>query len=131
MDDGKLEEERLSGEISRAYERLISTRRGLVEATGELAEHERRAKVENAETLLEAKNERTASLYLDGALASIITFSGTPLFMKPDQELRIGMDYPTEPMRGAIDEVRIYNRVLSPAEAAALAGRTEPFYEPF
>jgi hypothetical protein len=73
----------------------------------------------------------TAYLYLDGALATTVTFSGTPLFMKPDQELRIGMDYPTEPMRGAIDEVRIYNRVLSPAEVAHLAGRTERFYQSF
>jgi hypothetical protein len=73
----------------------------------------------------------TATLYLDGALAATATFTGTPLFMKPDQELRIGMDYPSEPMRGAIDEVRIYNRVLSQAEAAALAGRTDPFYKPF
>ena len=73
----------------------------------------------------------TAQLYLDGALATTLTFSGTPLFMKPDQELRIGIDYPTEPMRGAIDEVRIFNRVLSAAEVAHLAGRTEPFCESF
>jgi hypothetical protein len=73
----------------------------------------------------------TAQLYLDGALATTLTFSGTPLFMKPDQELCIGLDYPTEPMRGAIDEVRIFNRVLSAAEIAHLAGRTEPFCNPF
>jgi hypothetical protein len=70
MEDGMLEAGRLAGEISRAYERLGSTRRELVEKSGELAEHERRAKVENAETLLEAKNERTASLYLEGILDS-------------------------------------------------------------
>ena len=73
----------------------------------------------------------TAELYVDGALATTMTVTGTPLFMKPDQELRIGMDYPTEPMRGAIDEVRIFNRALSPAEVAHLAGRTEPFYTSF
>jgi len=73
----------------------------------------------------------TADLYLDGALARTMTITGTPLFMKPDQELRIGMDYPTEPMRGAIDEVRIFNRALSAAEVAQLAGRTEPFYTSF
>ncbi len=68
MDGSRMEAETLAGEISRAYERLKATRRDLVEAAGELAEHERRAKVENADTLLEAKNERTASLYLDGIL---------------------------------------------------------------
>ena len=73
----------------------------------------------------------TAELYVDGALATTMTVTGTPLFMKPDQELRIGLDYPTEPMRGAIDEVRIFNRALSPAEVAHLAGRTEPFYTSF
>ncbi|MHC4541300.1 MAG: hypothetical protein ACYS74_16230 [Planctomycetota bacterium] len=30
-----------------------------------------------------------------------------------------------------IDDVRIYNRVLTPAEIAWLAGRTEPFDKPF
>jgi len=32
---------------------------------------------------------------------------------------------------GIIDDVRIYNRVLTPAEIAWLAGQTEPFEEPF
>lgn len=58
----------LAGEISTAYERLVGTRRELVAATDTLSDHERRAKVENADTLLEAKNERTASLYLEGIL---------------------------------------------------------------
>ncbi len=31
----------------------------------------------------------------------------------------------------ALDELRIYDRVLSPAEIAALAGKTEPIYVPF
>ena len=60
--------EGLAGEISRAYERLTATRRELLAATDALSDHERRAKVENADTLLEAKNERTASLYLEGIL---------------------------------------------------------------
>ena len=33
-----------------------------------LAEHVRRIRLDNAEAILEAKNERTASLYLDGLL---------------------------------------------------------------
>ena len=37
-------------------------------ADRELAEHIRRVRLDNAEAILEAKNERTASLYLDGLL---------------------------------------------------------------
>ncbi|HEV2093817.1 MAG TPA: hypothetical protein VGR18_11695 [Rubrobacter sp.] len=68
MDGTGLDAGGLAGEISRAYERLAGARRELVAATEALSEYERRAKVENADTLLEAKNERTASLYLDGIL---------------------------------------------------------------
>ena len=68
MHESRPEAENLTAEIPHAYERLKTTRRELVEATGELAEHERRARVDNADTLLEAKNERTAALYLDGIL---------------------------------------------------------------
>ena len=70
-------------------------------------------------------------LYLDGVLAATISLGGTPLFMKPDQELRIGHCSGTEYMNGLIDEVRIYNRALSPAEVASLTGRPGPFYLPF
>lgn len=68
MDETMLDAQRLAGEISGSYERLAVARRGLVAATDELSDHERGARVENADTLLEAKNERTASLYLDGIL---------------------------------------------------------------
>jgi hypothetical protein len=68
MDGTGLEAGGLAGEISRAYESLKATRRGLLATTDALSDHERRAKVENADTLLEAKNERTASLYLEGIL---------------------------------------------------------------
>ncbi len=68
MDGAGLAAGGLAGEISRAYERLGATRRELVAATDALSDHERGAKVENADTLLEAKNERTASLYLEGIL---------------------------------------------------------------
>jgi len=68
LDGTRLDAGRLAGEISRAYERLAGTRRELVAATDALSDHERGAKVENADTLLEAKNERTASLYLEGIL---------------------------------------------------------------
>lgn len=68
MDESGLKAEGLAEDISRAYGRLTETRREQVATTDALSDHERRAKVENADTLLEAKNERTASLYLDGIL---------------------------------------------------------------
>ena len=68
MVEARLEIGRLAGEISHAYERLVASRRGLIAASDALSEHERRARVENADTLLEAKNERTATLYLEGIL---------------------------------------------------------------
>ncbi len=75
----------------------------------------------------------TAEIYVNGLLANTIAFTvrGTPLFMKAGQTLRIGADYPTEPFRGLVDDVRLYNRPLSMAEIAALAGRTVPVYKPF
>jgi hypothetical protein len=72
----------------------------------------------------------TAELYLDGVLATTVSFTGTPLLMKPGQELRIGDSSTTEYMNGLIDEVRIYNRALSPGEVAGLVGRPGPFYRP-
>ncbi len=73
----------------------------------------------------------TADLYLDGVLSTTVTFAGMPLFMKPDQELRIGNCSGTEYMNGMIDEVRIYNRALSMEEVAALVGRPGPIYTGF
>jgi transposase-like protein len=40
----------------------------MARADRDLAEHVRRIRLDNAEAILEAKNERTASLYLDGLL---------------------------------------------------------------
>jgi len=71
MDGTGLDAGVLAEGISRAYERLGGTRRDLVAATDALSDHERRAKVDNADTLLEAKNERTALLYLDGILDTL------------------------------------------------------------
>jgi len=73
----------------------------------------------------------TADLYLDGVLGATIGFTGTPLLMKPDQVLRIGNCSGTEYMNGLVDEVRIYDRALSPAEVAGLTGRPGPFYLPY
>ena len=55
-------------EINAAYRRLSYAAEDLVRADLELAEYVRRIRVDNAEAILEAKNERTASLYLDGLL---------------------------------------------------------------
>ena len=34
-------------------------------------------------------------------------------------------------INGAVDDVRIYDRALTPEEIAGLAGRTKPFDKPF
>ena len=54
-------------EIDAAYRRLAPLRRTW-RADRELAEYVRRVRLDNAEAILEARNERTASLYLDGLL---------------------------------------------------------------
>jgi len=55
-------------EINSAYRRLSAAAEELMRADRELAEYVRRVRLDNAEAILEAKNERTASLYLDGLL---------------------------------------------------------------
>jgi hypothetical protein len=55
-------------EINTAYRRLSAATEDLARADRELTEHVRRARLDNAEAILEAKNERTARLYLDGLL---------------------------------------------------------------
>ena len=60
--------EGLTREIDEAYRRLSDATEGLAKADRELSEYVRRARLDNAEALLEAKNERTANLYLDGML---------------------------------------------------------------
>ncbi len=60
--------EALIEEINGAYRRLSAATEDLANADLSLAEHVRRIRLDNAEAILEAKNERTASLYLDGLL---------------------------------------------------------------
>jgi hypothetical protein len=55
-------------EINSAYLQLSAATEDLARADRELAKHVRRVRLDNAEAILEAKNERTASLYLDGLL---------------------------------------------------------------
>ncbi len=58
----------LIGEINEAYRRLGDATEALASADRSLAEYVWRIRLNNAEAILEAKNERTASLYLDGLL---------------------------------------------------------------
>ncbi len=55
-------------EINEAYRQLSAATEALARADRALAEYVRRIRLDNAEAILEAKNERTASLYLDGLL---------------------------------------------------------------
>lgn len=55
-------------EINATYRRLRGSTEDLARADHELAEHVSRVRLDNAEDILEARNERTASLYLDGML---------------------------------------------------------------
>ncbi len=68
MTEAALEREGLAGRINSAYEHLETTHRDSVNAAEALAAYERRAKVENAEILLEARNERSMNIYLAGIL---------------------------------------------------------------
>jgi hypothetical protein len=61
-------DEAMIGEINTAYRRLSAAVEDLERADRELAEHVRRVRLDNAEAILEARNERTANLYVDGLL---------------------------------------------------------------
>ena len=63
-----MQNEGLIGEINEAYAALAGTAEALATADREHAEHVRRAKIDNAEAILEAKNERTERLYVAGLL---------------------------------------------------------------
>ena len=60
--------EGLMHEIDEAYRKLRDAAEELARADRELSEYVGRARLDNAEALLEAKNERTANLYLEGVL---------------------------------------------------------------
>ena len=58
----------LMEEINAAYRRLGAATEDMVRADRELADHVRQVRLDNAEAILEARNERTANLYLEGLL---------------------------------------------------------------
>ena len=55
-------------EIDAAYKELAATRRKLARAENVRRRYEQRARVDNADNLVAAKNERVAQLYLEGIL---------------------------------------------------------------
>jgi hypothetical protein len=68
MEETPMTGDALIEEINTAYRRLSAATDDLARADGELAGHIRKIRVDNAEAILEARNERTANLYLDGLL---------------------------------------------------------------
>jgi hypothetical protein len=72
----------------------------------------------------------TGTLYGNGLPAASNDFS-----LGPDTEAAVVFGACQaaggNPYNGALDEVRLYNRALSAEEVAWLAGKTEPFTEPF
>lgn len=66
--EAPMSNEALIEEINQAYHRLSVATEDLLRADRQLAEYVRRIRLDSAEAILEAKNERTASLYLDGLL---------------------------------------------------------------
>ncbi len=61
-------EDDLIREIDAAYRALAATRRKLARAENARRRYEQRARVDNADNLVAAKNERVAQLYLEGIL---------------------------------------------------------------
>jgi len=72
-------------------------------------------------------------LYVDGLDDTRATTDPDAFNLTADQDVRIG-SRPSNNDRffmGLIDDVRIYDRALTPEEIAWLAGRTKPFDKPF
>jgi hypothetical protein len=74
-----------------------------------------------------------ATLWLDGLDDTRPTTDPDPYDIQADLDVRIGCRPAADDrfFMGLIDDLRIYDRVLSPAEIASLAGRTQPFDVPF
>jgi hypothetical protein len=72
-------------------------------------------------------------LFVDGVQDTVFSGSDAPYNLTAGADVRIGMSGPQDGryFPGALDEVRIYNSVLTEEEIAWLAGRTLPFDNPF
>jgi hypothetical protein len=86
-------------------------------------------------TVVEGGNLRVPNtiLYLDGQPDSVFSGSDNIYNLTADADVNIGRRASHEDryLIGSIDDVRIYDRVLSQEEIALLAGRIEPFDKPF
>ncbi len=74
-----------------------------------------------------------ATVYIDGILRLSEPSRGGDAY-DPTSDLYFGGRVNLDTQRffgGALDDVRIYRRALTPEETAGLAGRTEPFDKPF
>ncbi len=82
-----------------------------------------------AATVPQAGTMTDVRLYADGGDVTGVSTAETGFNIKADLDVRIGMGGPTGGrfFKGLIDDVRIYNRVLSAGEIAWIAGRTTPF----
>ena len=71
-------------------------------------------------------------LYLDGLEDSTFSGDDDAYNLQPDTDVSIGRRATSGDryFPGSIDEVRIYDRALSAAEVAGLAGRTRAFDKP-
>ena len=72
-----------------------------------------------------------ASIYIDGLLD--VSVESTGQINVSAYNLYIGENSQAtgRQLGGSVDDVRIYNRALSPAEVAGLSGRTTPIHVPF
>jgi hypothetical protein len=71
--------------------------------------------------------------YLDGLPDTTNSGSDTPYNLTADYDVRIGMSGPllSRFFNGLIDEVKLFDRALSPAELLWLSGKTSPIDKPF
>ena len=63
--------------------------------------------------------KKECCLYLDADLKKRIVFEGRPILMTPANTMHIGHSSGTEFMDGRIDEVKIWDRALAPAQVKA------------
>jgi len=86
-------------------------------------------------TVTEGANLRpdVTKLYVDGLEDTTFSGSDNAYNLQADADVCIGCraDNKSRFFPGSIDEVRIYDRALSPGEIAGLAGKTEAIHKPF
>ena len=82
-----------------------------------------------AATILEGAAMLAVILYVDGFNVTPQSTTTALFNLTADFDVRIGMGGPTGGrfLTGAVDDARIYDRVLTPAEVAGLAGLTMPY----